>query len=129
MSSLPVISTRYQGETIPSYFCPRHEDLTQVMVADVERVDVLVWIEGQDEPEFEDELLVADVMFDTPRAWPVDSIGYTFLHTLPYGDDFEPPPGVCTVKYYLWRTDDRGPVILTHEATLLPDRGIADVLP
>lgn len=124
----PIRSTRMLGEATHTYAFPRHEDRTQVLEADVAYVDVFAHTVGRREPMF--MLLqqpTVNFLSDTPRAWPIDSIGYTFHHVLRYNEGdtpYLPRNGQkVVITYTLWRTENRGPIIIKHVASYEPNPG------
>jgi len=130
--SEPIRSTRTLGETTHTYAYPRHEDKTRVSVADVAYVDVYAHSIGRQEAMW---VLfnqpTADFLSDTASSWPIDSIGYTFHHALAYGSGqlpFTPRGGQrVTLTYTLWRTGNRGPIIIKHIVTYESNQGFEEL--
>lgn len=135
MLGAPIHSERPWGETIETLAFPRHESVDglgdPVLVADVARVDILAFVGGQRDPIWTARSVsVASVLSDTVTEWPIDDVGYTFRHTLPFGGTFQPRPGVTVkLEFYLWRTSARGPVIIEHFARLGDTRGLRLLTP
>jgi hypothetical protein len=118
----PIRSTRPLGEATLTYAYPRHEDRTQVLQADVAYVDVFAHTVGRREPMWMAlQQPTANFLSNTPLSWPIDSIGYTFKHVLLYNEGdppYLPRNGQKVIlTYTLWRTLNRGPIIIKHVAT------------